>query len=100
MNRVCYKGMNGERPKDYAVAIESRRMLLDAIVQPISDISTVAAQWAVERIADATSLRRDGWMLVGVKVLVACVVFLAVAVAIPIAVLATLWWLGLKLLSG
>ena len=69
-------------------------MLLDAIIEPISDLSTVAAQWAVERIADATSLRRDGWALIGVKVLVACVVFLAVAVV------AALWWLGLKLLSG
>ena len=49
-------------------------MILDAIIAPISDLSTLAAQAAVERIAERSSLARDGWALTGIRVLVACVV--------------------------
>ena len=73
-------------------------MFLDAIIDPISDLSTVAGQAAVECIADRSSLKRDGWFLVGLKVLVATLVFLLIAVGIPVFLIALIWWVGLKLL--
>ncbi len=73
-------------------------MLLESIIEPISDLSTVAGQAAVEWIADHSSLKRDGWPLTGVKVLVAAIVFLLIAVVVPMLLLALIWWVGLKLL--
>jgi len=73
-------------------------MLLDAIIEPISDLSTIAAQGAVEWIADHSSLARDGWALTGLRVVVATLVFLAIAVGVPLLIIAGLWWLALKLL--
>jgi hypothetical protein len=73
-------------------------MLFDAIIEPLSDLSTVAAQSAVECIAEHSSLARDGWVITGIRILVAMVVFLAIAVVVPIGILALLWWFGLKLL--
>ena len=73
-------------------------MLLDAIIQPISDLSTLAAQSCVEYIADRSSLRRDGWSLMAVRVLIACAVFLVVAVGVPALLVGFIWWFGLKAL--
>jgi len=73
-------------------------MLLDAIIEPISDFSTIAAQGAVEWIADHSSLARDGWALTGIRVVVAAFVFLAIAVGMPVLIIAGLWWVALKLL--
>ena len=73
-------------------------MLLDVIIEPISDLSTIAAQSAVEYIADHSSLHRDGWTLTGIRILVACFVFLMVAVGIPILVIGLIWWVGIKVL--
>jgi hypothetical protein len=73
-------------------------MLLDSIIEPISDLSTVAGQTAVEYIADHSSLKRDGWFLTAVRVLVATVVFFLIGVVIPILLLALIWWAALKLL--
>jgi hypothetical protein len=73
-------------------------MFLDTIIDPVSDLSTVAGQAAVEYIADHSSLKRDGWFLTGVKVLIAAMVFLVIAVGIPVLLVALVWWAGLKLL--
>jgi len=73
-------------------------MFLDVIIEPISDLSTIAAQAAVGYIADHSSLRRDGWMLTTIRILVACVVFLVVAVGVPALIVGLIWWVGLKLL--
>jgi hypothetical protein len=73
-------------------------MLLDAIIEPISDISTIAAQAAVEWIADHSSLARDGWVITGIRFVVATFVFLAIAVGVPVLIIAVLCWLALKLL--
>lgn len=73
-------------------------MLLDAIIGPISDLSTIAAQGAVEWIADHSSFARDGWALTGIRVVVAMLVFLAIAVAVPLLIIAGLWWFALKIL--
>ena len=73
-------------------------MLLDAIIEPISDLSTIAAQGAVEWIADHSSLARDGWALTGIRVLVAAFVFSAIAVGVPVLIIAGLWWLAFKIL--
>jgi hypothetical protein len=73
-------------------------MLLDAVIEPISDLSTIAAQAAVAWIADCSSLARDGWTLTSIRVLVATFVFLAIAVGIPVLIIAALWWLALTLL--
>lgn len=72
--------------------------MLDSIVDPISDLSTVAGQAAVQWIADHSSLERDGWFLTGVRVIVAVIVFFLIAVVMPVLFLALLWWAGLKLL--
>lgn len=73
-------------------------MLLDAIIEPISDLSTIAAQAAVEWIADHSSLARDGWVVVGIRIVVATFVFIALAVGIPVLIIAALWWLAVQLL--
>jgi predicted anti-sigma-YlaC factor YlaD len=73
-------------------------MLFDAIVDPISDLSTLAAQSAVEYIADHSSLRRAGWILMAVRVLVAGVVFIVIGVGGAALVVGLIWWVGLKLL--
>ena len=73
-------------------------MLLDAIIEPISDLSTIIAQGAVGWIADHSSLARDGWALTGIRVIVATFVFLAIAVGVPVLIIAGLWWLALQLL--
>lgn len=73
-------------------------MLPDAVIEPISDLSTIAAQAAVEWIADHSSLARDGWVLTAIRVVVATFVFLAIAAGVPVMIIAGLWWLGLKLL--
>ena len=52
-------------------------MLLDAIIEPISDLSTIAAQEAVGWIAERSSLGREGWALTAVRVIVATFVFVA-----------------------
>jgi len=75
-------------------------MLLDAIIEPISDISTIAAQSVVDSIAARSSLARDGWLLTGLRVIVAGVVFLVIGVGGAALVVAFIWWLGLKLLFG
>jgi hypothetical protein len=72
-------------------------MLLDVIIEPISDLSAIAAQSAVEYIADHSSLRRDGWTLTAIRILVACFVFLAVAVGVPILLIGLLWWGAVKI---
>jgi hypothetical protein len=72
--------------------------VLDPIIDAISDLSTLAAQSAVEWIAGHSSLARDGWGLTGVRVVVAAVVFLAIAVGIPILLIGVLWWLAVTLL--
>jgi hypothetical protein len=71
--------------------------MLDSIIDPISDLSTVAGQAAVEYIADRSSLKRDGWLLTGVKILVAGLMFLLIAVVVPILLLALVWWAALQL---
>ena len=73
-------------------------MMFDAIIDPISDLSTIAAQAAVEWIADHTSLRRDGWALIAVKFFTACLVFLTIAVGLPILILALVVWAAFKFL--
>jgi hypothetical protein len=73
-------------------------MLLDAIIEPISDLSTIAAQGAVEWLADHSSLARDGWMLTGIRVVVAAFVFVAISVGVPVLIIAGLWWLAFKIL--
>ena len=55
-------------------------MLFEAIIDPISDISTIAAQSAVEYIADRSSLQRDGWTLTAVRVGVAAAVFVIISI--------------------
>jgi hypothetical protein len=75
-------------------------MLLDAIIEPISDLSTIAAQSVVEWIAEHSSLARDGWAITGIRIVVAAFVFLAIAVGVPVLIIAVLWWLTLKLLFG
>ena len=72
--------------------------MLDAIIEPISALSTVAAQSAVEWIADHSSLARDGWPITVVRIVVAAAVFLAIAVGVPVLVIGVLWWLALTLL--
>lgn len=72
--------------------------VLDAIIDPISDLSSLAAQWAVECIADHSSLARDGWVLTGVRIVLATVVFFAIAVGVPVLLVGVLWWLALTLL--
>jgi hypothetical protein len=73
-------------------------MLLDAIIEPISDLSTIAAQSAVGYIADHSSLPRDGWTLTTIRIFVACVVFLVIAVGVPALIIGLIWWVGLKVL--
>jgi len=73
-------------------------MLLDAVIEPISDLSTIAAQSIVAWIAERSSLAQDGWILTGTRILVATFVFLAVAVGVPVLVIAALWWLALTVL--
>jgi hypothetical protein len=73
-------------------------MLLDSIIEPLSDLSTLAAQTAVEYIADHSSLARDGWIITGIRIVVATVVFLAISVGTLVLVLALLWWLAFRLL--
>ena len=73
-------------------------MLLDVIIEPISDLSTIAAQSAVEYIANHSSLHRDGWALTAIRILVACFVFLMIAVGIPILVIGLVWWVSIKVL--
>ena len=73
-------------------------MLLDAVIEPISDLSTIAAQGTVAWIAERSSLARDGWTLTGIRVVVATFVFLAIAVGVPVLIIAALWWLALTLL--
>ena len=73
-------------------------MLLDVIIEPISDLSTIAAQSAVGYIAEHSSLQRDGWALTAIRILVACLVFLIVAVGVPILIIGLLWWVGIKVL--
>jgi hypothetical protein len=73
-------------------------MLLDAIIEPVSDLSTNAAQGAVEWLADHSSLARDGWTLTGIRVVVAAFVFVAIAVGVPVLIIAGLWWLAFKIL--
>ena len=72
--------------------------MLDAIIEPISDLSTVAAHSVVEWIADHSSLARDGWVITGVRIVVAVFVFLAIAVGVPALLIGVLWWLTLTLL--
>jgi hypothetical protein len=72
--------------------------MLDSIIDPISDLGTVAGQAAVDYIAARSSLERDGWFLAGLKVLVAAIVFLVAAVGIPVLLIALIWWVGLELL--
>jgi hypothetical protein len=72
--------------------------VLDAIIDPISEISMLAAQSAVEWIADHSSLARNGWVLSGVRVTAAVVVFLIIAVGVPLILVGLLWWLALELL--
>ena len=72
--------------------------MLDAIIDPISDLSTLTAQSAVEWIADHSSLAKDGWALTSIRVVVAAVVFLAIAVGVPVVLVGVLWWLALTLL--
>lgn len=74
--------------------------MLDALIEPISDLSTIAAQAVVEWIADHSSLARDGWAITGIRVIVATLVFLMIAVGVPVLVIVALWWLALKLLFG
>jgi len=73
-------------------------MLFDAIIDPVSDLSTIAAQAAVEWIADHTSLRRDAWLLIAIKFFVACLVFLTIAVGLPILIIALVVWAAFKFL--
>jgi hypothetical protein len=72
--------------------------MLDAIIEPISAFSTVAAQAAVEWIADHSSLAEDGWAITGVRLVVSVFVFLAIAVGVPALLIGVLWWLALTLL--
>ena len=72
--------------------------MLDAIIEPISDISTVAAQSVVEWIADHSFIARDGWAITVVRIVVAGAVFLAIAVGVPVLLIGVLWWLALTLL--
>ena len=71
-------------------------MLLDVIIEPISDLSTIAAQSAVEYIAEHSSLQRDGWTLTAIRILVACFVFAIVALGLPILVISLIWWVVVK----
>ena len=73
-------------------------MLFDAVVEPISTLSTIAAQSAVEYIADHSSLRRDGWALTAVRFLVAAVVFIVVGAGGAALLVGLIWWISLKLL--
>ena len=73
-------------------------MLFDVIIEPISDLSTIAAQAAVEYIADHSSLQRDGWTLTTIRILLACVVFLVIAIGVPALIIGLIWWATLKLL--
>jgi hypothetical protein len=73
-------------------------MLFDAIVDPISDVSTIAAQSAVEYIADHSSLQRDGWALTAVRFGVAVFVFLAISVGGAVLLIGGVGWLAFKLL--
>jgi hypothetical protein len=73
-------------------------MLLDAIIEPISDLSTLAAQSAVEWIADHSSIAREGVAMSGIRIVVAALVFLTVAVGVPAVIIGMLWWLALTLL--
>ena len=72
--------------------------MLDAIIEPISDLSTVAAQAVVEWIADHSSIAREGWVMTGIRIVVAAMVFLTIAVGVPAVIIAALWWLALTLL--
>jgi hypothetical protein len=72
-------------------------MLFDAVVEPISTLSTIAAQSAVGYIADHSSLRRDGWALTVVRFLVATVVFIVVGIGGAALLVGFIWWVGLKL---
>ena len=73
-------------------------MLFDAVIEPISTISTIAAQSAVGYIAERSSLRRDGWALTVVWFFVATVVFLVVGVGGAALLVGLIWWVGLKFL--
>jgi hypothetical protein len=72
-------------------------MLFEAIIDPISDISTIAAQSAVEYIADRSSLQRDGWALTAVRVGVAAVVFVIISIG-GVLLIGSIIWLVFKLL--
>ena len=73
-------------------------MLVDFIIEPISDLSTIAAQSAVRYIADHSSFQRDGWTLTAIRILIACFVFLLVAVGVPLLVIGLIWWVSIKVL--
>ncbi len=75
-------------------------MLLDTIIEPITNLSSLAGQLAAQYIADRSSLPRDGWVVTGVRFLAATVAFLVVGIGGAVLIVALVWWLGLKLLFG
>ena len=75
-------------------------MLLDTIIEPIADLSSLAGQLVAQYIADRSSLPRDGWVVTCIRFVIATVVFLAVGIGVPVLVIALVWWLGIKLVFG
>ena len=73
-------------------------MLLDTILEPITDLSSLAGQAAAQYIADHSSLSRDGWVITGIRFLVATLAFLVIGVGGAVLLIALVWWIGWKLL--
>ena len=71
--------------------------MLQAIIEPISDLATVLAQHMVGYIADRTNLSRDGVAFFALKILASVLIFLAIVIAVPIAIIVVLFKFALPL---
>lgn len=71
--------------------------MLQAIIEPISDLATVAAQQVVGFVAERTSLKADGLAMYALKFLVCVVVYLAIVVGVPVVSLVVLFKLVLPI---
>ena len=63
-------------------------LMLQPIIEIISDFATLVAQWVVGYIADHSNLKRDGVGYYLVKIIVSVFVYLAVIIGIPLLVIA------------
>lgn len=59
--------------------------MLHTIIDPISDLATVAVQQVVGYIAERTSLKKDGLAYFILKILVSALVFIMVVISVPVA---------------